>query len=92
MSKPHRPMKPLPGMLNESAEVNVFNLLFYSRVYRVITVGAMMNKKELRDALHVALRWMQATLGEMEPLEAHALMKTFEQIAADSIGYDLDEV
>lgn len=91
MSKPHRPMKPLPATLDESAEANVFNLLFYSRVYRHVTVGALMNKREARDALNVALNWLMAALGDMEPMKAHAFMKGFEQIAADSIGYDLDE-
>lgn len=83
-------MRPLPVSLGESAEADIFNLLFYSRVYRIITVGALMNKTQAKDALNVALSWLMATLGEMEPLKAHALMKGFEQVAADSIGYDLD--
>ena len=82
---------PLPADLGESAEADAFNLLMYPNVRRVVTVRGFMKKNEARDTLNVVLKWLLATLGGMDPMEALAYMKSFEQIAADSIGYDLDE-
>jgi hypothetical protein len=84
-------MKPLPGMLDGSAQVNAFNLLLYPHVHRVVAIRALMKKNDARETLNVALNWLLALLGDMPPMKALGYMKGFEQIAADSIGYDLDE-
>jgi hypothetical protein len=84
-------MMPLPADLGESAEADAFNLLLYPRVRRVVTVRGFMKKNEARDTLNIALNWLLAVLGDMPAMEALAYMKSFEQVAADSIGYDLDE-
>lgn len=81
---------PLPAESGESPEADIFNLLFRSEFHRWLIVG-FLNPGQSRKALITALEWLLAVLGGMTPKEARDYMKTFEQIAADSIGYDLDE-
>jgi hypothetical protein len=84
-------MMPLPVNLGESAEADAFNLLLRPHVHRVIAIRALLKKREARETLKVTLNWLLAVLGGMDAHDALDYMKQFEQVAADSIGYDLDE-